>query len=110
VLEAGLRPQTYWREWARIEVEGGHGSEEAILVMNTRGIHSFTCKTGVPGPQMLTTTRRSFLLPGVKKLHHAGLIVRSNKLERVEGVVRSSMRAALRMDFVAVVPPLEKAE
>jgi len=45
----------------------------------------------------------------VKKKHHAGLIVRSKKLERVEELL---MQYAARFadDFVAVVPPLEKAE
>lgn len=45
----------------------------------------------------------------VKKRHHAGLIVRSPKLDRVEELLTSY---ALRFadDFIAVVPPLEKAE
>lgn len=45
----------------------------------------------------------------VKKRHHAGLIVRSKKLERVEELLTNyAMRFA--EDFVAVVAPLEKAE
>jgi biotin carboxylase len=45
----------------------------------------------------------------VKKLHHAGLIVRSPKLERVEDLL-TQYAARFADDFVAVVPPLEKAE
>ena len=44
-----------------------------------------------------------------KKRHHAGLIVRAKKLERVEELLTNyAMRFA--EDFVAVVAPLEKAE
>jgi len=45
----------------------------------------------------------------VKKLHHAGLIVHSPKLERVEELL-SQYAERFAADFVAVVPPLEKAE
>jgi biotin carboxylase len=44
-----------------------------------------------------------------KKRHHAGLIVRSKKLERVEELL-TSYAARFAEDFVAVVAPLEKAE
>ena len=45
----------------------------------------------------------------VKKLHHAGLIVRSPKLERVEELL-GEYAGRFAEEFVAVVPPLEKAE
>lgn len=45
----------------------------------------------------------------VKKKHHAGLIVRSKKLERVEELL-TQYAGRFADDFVAVVPPLEKAE
>ena len=45
----------------------------------------------------------------VKKRHHAGLIVRSSKLERVEELL-AQYAARFADDFIAVVPPLEKAE
>jgi len=45
----------------------------------------------------------------VKKRHHAGLIVRSSKLERVEELL-TQYAGRFADDFVAVVPPLEKAE
>ena len=45
----------------------------------------------------------------VKKRHHAGLIVRSKKFERVEELL-TQYAARFADDFVAVVPPLEKAE
>jgi hypothetical protein len=45
----------------------------------------------------------------VKKRHHAGLIVRSPKLERVEELI-SEYSGRFAEDFVAIEPPLEKAE
>jgi biotin carboxylase len=45
----------------------------------------------------------------VKKRHHAGVIVRSKKLERVEELL-TQYASRFADDFVAVVPPLEKAE
>jgi hypothetical protein len=45
----------------------------------------------------------------VKKRHHAGLIVRSQKSERVEDLL-TQYAGRFAGDFVAVVPPLTKAE
>jgi hypothetical protein len=45
----------------------------------------------------------------VKKKHHAGLIVRSKRLERVEELLDEYARR-FADDFAAVLPPLEKAE
>ncbi len=45
----------------------------------------------------------------VKKRHHAGLIVRSKNLERVEELL-TQYAGRFAEDFVAVVPPLQKAE
>ncbi|MEO7970046.1 MAG: ATP-grasp domain-containing protein [bacterium] len=44
-----------------------------------------------------------------KKRHHAGLIVRSRKLDRVEELLQN-YATRFAEDFVAVVAPLEKAE
>ncbi len=44
-----------------------------------------------------------------KKHHHAGLIVRSKKLERVEDLL-TQYATRFKDDFEAVLPPLEKAE
>ncbi len=44
-----------------------------------------------------------------KKRHHAGLIVRSKKLERVEELI-TQYTTRFKHDFEAVLPPLEKAE
>jgi hypothetical protein len=45
----------------------------------------------------------------VKKKHHAGLVVRSAKLERVQELL-NNYSARFAEDFAAVLPPLERAE
>jgi hypothetical protein len=45
----------------------------------------------------------------VKKKHHAGLIVRSLKLERVSELLDDYGRRFAE-DFVAVLPPMERPE
>jgi len=45
----------------------------------------------------------------VKKKHHAGLIVRSPKLERVGELLDDYGRRFVE-DFVAVLPPMERPE
>jgi hypothetical protein len=45
----------------------------------------------------------------VKKKHHAGLIVRSPKLERVSKLLDDYGRRFAE-DFVAVLPPMERPE
>ncbi len=120
VLEAasGLN---LWREWARIEVAEAHahrggndaeGIAEPIKVAGKAlrkeyaGIVLSLAKQESPDTSAYTDPE---IVYRVKKLHHAGLIVRSKKLERVEELlVDYSQRFA--DDFVAVVPPLEKAE
>lgn len=103
VLEAasGLN---LWREWARIEVTGDSAikplrKEYAGIVLSLAKQES-PDTSGYDDPEIVHR---------VKKRHHAGLIVRSKKLERVEELLTQySQRFA--EDFVAVVPPLEKAE
>ena len=45
----------------------------------------------------------------VKKRHHAGLIVRAKKLERVNELLTDYGRRFAE-DFIAVLPPLERPE
>jgi biotin carboxylase len=116
-----------WREWARMEVadavttrqeqpagagekiDDGKGpvfnklkplrNEYAGIVLSlSKQEHPDT--SGYDDPEIVYR---------VKKLHHAGLIVRSSKLERVEDLL-TQYAARFANDFVAVVPPLKKAE
>lgn len=124
VLEAasGLN---LWREWARMEVadgikrqeqEAGAGKRTALdRELNARvkalrneyaGIVLSLSKQEGPDTSGYDDPE---IVYRVKKRHHAGLIVRSKKLERVEELL-TQYTARFADDFVAVVPPLEKAE
>jgi biotin carboxylase len=123
VLEAasGLN---LWREWARMEVadgvarrqEAGAGKRTALdRELNARvkalrneyaGIVLSISKQEEPDTSSYDDPE---IVYRVKKRHHAGLIVRSKKLERVEELL-TQYTARFADDFVAVVPPLEKAE
>jgi biotin carboxylase len=125
VLEAasGLN---LWREWAKIEVADGRirqqeqwaGAGEKVgdgngvsnklkpLRNEYAGIVLSLSKQEHPDTSAYDDPE---IVYRVKKRHHAGLIVRSPKLERVEELL-TQYAGRFADDFVAVVPPLEKAE
>jgi len=113
VLEAasGLN---LWREWARMEVrdihlahENGRSRQRLKPLRNEyAGIVLSLSKQEMPDTSGYDDPE---IVYRVKKHHHAGLIVRSKKLERVEELL-TSYAQRFADDFVAVVPPLEKAE
>jgi biotin carboxylase len=94
-----------WREWARIEVAGEHGSYQLPPVREEYGgvIISLARQeepdtSGYNDPEVFLR---------IKKHHHAGLILRSTNPERVRGLLESySQRFA--QEFLAVEPPREK--
>jgi len=132
VLEAatGLN---LWREWAKIEVADIAGQVRADSDQQPdRGEQSAGVKPDRRGGNnrlkplrneyagiVLSLSKQEHpdtlayddpeIVYRVKKLHHAGLIVRSPKLERVEELLTQYV-GRFAEDFVAVVPPLEKAE
>ena len=105
VLEAasGLN---LWREWARIEVNGAKVARLKPPRNEYAGIVLSLAKQEYPDTDSYNDPE---IVYRVKKLHHAGLIVRSPKLERVEELL-GQYAGRFAEDFVAVVPPLEKAE
>jgi biotin carboxylase len=116
VLEAasGLN---LWREWARMEVTDGSGRRQeqeaggdSLKVKQPRneyaGIVLSLSKQENPDTSNYDDPE---IVYRVKKRHHAGLIVRSKKLGRVEELL-TQYATRFAEDFVAVVPPLEKAE
>jgi len=132
VLEAasGLN---LWREWAQMEIAGGGKQGQEASGRNQwqeAGAGEKTARDG-QGSNKLKPLRNEYagivlslskqedpdtsayddpeIVYRVKKNHHAGLIVRSRKLERVEELL-TQYAARFADDFVAVVPPLEKAE
>jgi biotin carboxylase len=123
VLEAasGLN---LWREWARMEV-GARRQEQAAGPGQKPDHQEGLGTKSIKPPRneyagiVLSLSKQEHpdtsayddpeIVNRVKKRHHAGLIVRSKKLERVEELL-TQYAARFADDFVAVVPPLEKAE
>ena len=94
-----------WREWARIEVNQTTRSLKPLR-KEYAGIILSLAKQEQPDTSAYTDDE---IVYRVKKRHHAGLIVRSAQLERVnELLVHYSQRFI--DDFVAVVPPPERPE
>ena len=111
VLEAATGVNL-WREWARLEIAGGDGTSRVRLprIRPTRreyaGIILSLAKQEQPDTSAYVDGE---IIYRVKKRHHAGLIVRSPQLARVEELLLSySQRFA--DDFVAVAPPPERPE
>jgi hypothetical protein len=96
-----------WREWARLEIDSTSG---APIKLKPRKEHA-----GI----ILSLARQEYpdtnayddpeIVYRVKKKHHAGLIVRSPKLERVSELLDDYGRRFAE-DFVAVLPPMERPE
>jgi biotin carboxylase len=96
-----------WREWARLVIDADSG---ARLKLKPRKEHA-----GI----ILSLARQEYpdtnayndpeIVYRVKKKHHAGLIVRSPKLERVSELLDDYGRRFAE-DFVAVLPPMERPE
>ncbi len=97
-----------WREWARLETAAE--SNVARTRLNPRKEHA-----GI----ILSLARQEHpdtsayddpeIVYRVKKRHHAGLILRSPKVERVTALLDYYARR-FADDFVAVEPPLERPE
>lgn len=104
VLEAasGLN---LWREWARMEASDG-AARHAKPRKDYAGIVLSLARQEQPDTSAYNDPEIVFRS---NKRHHAGLIVKSKKLERVEELLTQYSRR-FNDDFVAVVPPLEKAE
>ena len=96
-----------WREWARLVIGAKSGTR---LKLKPRKEHA-----GI----ILSLARQEYadtsayddpeIVYRVKKKHHAGLIVRSPKLERVSELLDDYGRRFVD-DFVAVLPPMERPE
>jgi biotin carboxylase len=117
VLEAasGLN---LWREWAKMEVSDGLLKQEPAPAAALKGYSVKPLRSEYAGIVLSLSKQESpdtsayddpEIVYRVKKRHHAGLIVRSTKLERVEELL-TQYAGRFADDFVAVVPPLEKAE
>ena len=96
-----------WREWARIEISNGATPRRIKpLRKDYAGIILSLAKQEQPDTSAYNDAE---VVYRVKKKHHAGLIVQSPKLERVDELLNSYADRFVQ-DFVAVVPPPERPE
>ena len=106
VLEAATGVNL-WREWAKLEVGDGRG---ATKIRPSRkdyaGIILSLAKQETPDTSSYVDDE---IMYRIKKRHHAGLIVRSSELTRVDALL-SSYSQRFADDFVAVAPPPERPE
>jgi biotin carboxylase len=106
VLEAATGVNI-WREWARIEISNGAIPKRIKpLRKEYAGIILSLAKQEHPDTSAYTDVE---VVYRVKKKHHAGMIVQSPKLERVDELLNSYANRFVQ-DFVAVVPPPERPE
>jgi len=96
-----------WREWARLEIDATSGShlglkprQEYAGIILSLARQEYPDTTAYDDPEIVYR---------VKKKHHAGLIVRAPKLERVNELLDDYGRRFAE-DFVAVLPPMERPE
>jgi len=96
-----------WREWARIVVADGRGAKTIKpLRKEYAGIILSLAKQETPDT---TTYDDEEIVYRAKKRHHAGLIVRSPRSDRIDELLNSYAQRFVD-DFVAVVPPPERPE
>ncbi len=96
-----------WREWARIEMAGDRGGYELPPARQEYGgIALSLAKQEYPDTSTYSDPE---IVYRIKKRHHVGLVVRSPELARVKELLGNYARR-FADEFVAVAPPLEKAE
>jgi biotin carboxylase len=96
-----------WREWARMEIADGKPTSKVTpLRKEYAGIILSLAKQEQPDTSAYVDEE---IIHRVKKRHHAGLIVRASRLERVNELLDEYGRRFVE-DFVAVVAPPERPE
>ena len=106
VLEAATGVNL-WREWASLEIADGKAPAKIAPVRKEyAGIILSLAKQEEPDTSAYVDEE---IIYRVKKRHHAGLIVRAPRLERVNELLDEYGRRFAE-DFVAVAPPPERPE
>jgi len=96
-----------WREWARLEIADGKAPTKIRpLRKEYAGIILSLAKQEQPDTSAYVDEE---IVYRVNKRHHAGLIVRAQRLERVDELLNEYGRRFAE-DFVAVAPPPERPE
>jgi len=105
VLEAATGVNL-WREWARLEIAEGKVPRIRPARKDYAGIILSLAKQEYPDTSAYVDEE---IVYRVKKRHHAGLIVRSPQLLRVNELL-AGYSSRFADDFVAVAPPPERPE
>jgi hypothetical protein len=96
-----------WREWAKVELSPNKVNRKIRPERkNHAGIILSLARQEYADTSAYTDEE---IVYRVKKRHHAGLIVSSPSLDRVKELLSQYARRFAE-DFVAIVPPLERAE
>ena len=96
-----------WREWARLEIADGKIAQRIRPARKEyAGIILSLAKQEFPDTSAYVEEE---IVYRVKKRHHAGLVVRSPQLSRVNQLL-SDYSSRFADDFVAVAPPPERPE
>jgi len=95
-----------WREWAKIEINDSSVRTIKPLRKEYAGIILSLARQEQPDTSAYVDEE---IVYRVKKRHHAGMIVRSPRLERVNELL-DEYSSRFVEDFVAVVPPPERPE
>lgn len=97
-----------WREWARIEIARDAAVSYKLPKPRKEygGIVLSLARQEYPDTDAYTDEE---IVYRIKKRHHAGLIVRSNRVERVDELLDAYARR-FNEDFTAVLAPPERAE
>ncbi len=95
-----------WREWAKIEIAGEHGT---YTPPRSRGRHAGIVLSLARQEQPdMSAYNDAEIVTRIRKRHHAGLIVAAESGERV-GDLLSSYVTRFYQDFHASAPPAERA-
>ncbi|HET6977415.1 MAG TPA: ATP-grasp domain-containing protein [Pyrinomonadaceae bacterium] len=96
-----------WREWARLEIADGRAPSRITPQRKEyAGIILSLAKQEYPDTSAYDDAE---IISRVKKRHHAGLIVRAPRLDRVNELLNDYGQRFVE-DFVAVAPPPERPE
>jgi biotin carboxylase len=95
-----------WREWARIEVADLRGEPYVLPPTSEEYAGSVLCLSHTAEPDT-SAFKAPEIVHRMKKHHHAGLIVRSQKPERVRELLEDYSAQFAHM-FLASMPPPER--
>jgi biotin carboxylase len=95
-----------WREWARLEVGNLRGETYHLPPIREEYAGSVLCLAQTAEPDT-SAFNDPEIVRRVKKHHHAGLIVRSDKPDRVRELLEQYSAEFARV-FLASMPPMER--